>query len=47
MTAPRGSILVVDDDGAHRTMLATLLAGWGYRVTEAPDGGEAVVRTRR
>lgn len=27
-----GTILVVDDDNAHRTMLNTLLSGWGYRI---------------
>ncbi|MCE5333487.1 MAG: sigma-54 dependent transcriptional regulator [Desulfobacteraceae bacterium] len=37
---PRHSplILVADDDRAHRLMLTTLLAGWGYRVEEAEDG---------
>ncbi len=37
-----GSILVVDDDGAHRTMLRTLLGGWGYAVQEADDGARAI-----
>ena len=41
------SILVVDDDAAHRTMLATLLGSWGYPVTEADDGGRAVAAVRR
>ena len=36
------SVLVVDDDPAHRTMLRTLLGGWGYRVHEADDGDTAV-----
>ncbi len=36
------SILVVDDDPAHRTMLRTLLAGWGYSIHEADDGDTAV-----
>ena len=35
-------ILVVDDDSAHRTMLRTLLSGWGYTVTEADDGAAAM-----
>ncbi len=35
-------ILVVDDDTAHRTMLRTLLSGWGYTVAEADDGENAV-----
>jgi two-component system response regulator HydG len=38
----RNSILVVDDDHAHRTMLKTLVGGWGYEVAEATDGNEAV-----
>ncbi|MCE5262264.1 MAG: sigma-54 dependent transcriptional regulator [Deltaproteobacteria bacterium] len=36
------TILVADDDLAHRTMLRTLLSGWGYAITEADDGGSAV-----
>ena len=32
------TILVVDDDGAHRTMLKAVLAAEGYRVEEADDG---------
>ncbi|MGV8081557.1 MAG: sigma-54-dependent transcriptional regulator [Syntrophales bacterium] len=39
-------ILVVDDDRAHRTMLKTLLGGWGYTVTEADDGAAAVAGVR-
>ena len=37
-----GSILVVDDDPAHRTMLRTLLGGWHYVVEEADDGSQAM-----
>ena len=36
------SILVADDDAAHRRMLATLLENWGYAVEAAADGAEAV-----
>jgi two-component system, NtrC family, response regulator HydG len=36
------TILVVDDDHAHRTMLKTLLGGWGYAMSDADDGGAAV-----
>ena len=35
-------ILVVDDDNGHRTMLKTLLSGWGYRIFEADDGSKAI-----
>ena len=36
------SILIVDDDLAHRTMLKKLLGGWGYEVFEADDGSIAI-----
>ena len=36
------SVLVVDDDRAHRTMLNTLLSGWGYEIIEADDGQTAI-----
>lgn len=36
------NILVVDDDLSHRTMLTTLLSGWGYDVSEADDGQSAI-----
>ena len=36
------SILVVDDDTSHRTMLSTLLTGWGYTIFEADDGEPAI-----
>lgn len=39
---PRKSILIVDDDSAHRTMLRTLVGGWGYDVVEADDGSTAI-----
>ena len=38
----KNTILVVDDDLAHRTMLRTLLGGWGYDVAEANDGQSAL-----
>lgn len=40
------SILVVDDDDAHRGMLKTMLRSWGYAVDEAADGDEAVALVR-
>jgi len=42
----RNTILVVDDDNAHRTMLDTLMSGWGYEVTEADDGASAIEKVR-
>lgn len=39
---PAGIVLVVDDDHAHRTMLRTLLTGWGYTIVEADDGDTAI-----
>ena len=38
----KSSVLVVDDDSAHRTMLRTLISGWGYTVSEADDGAAAI-----
>ena len=43
----RNTILVVDDDLAHRTMLRTLITGWGYRVVEADDGEKAIEEVHR
>jgi two-component system response regulator HydG len=42
MEKEKAQILVVDDDSSHRTMLKTLLSGWGYAVSEAEDGSEAI-----
>ncbi|MBU1169378.1 MAG: sigma-54 dependent transcriptional regulator [Proteobacteria bacterium] len=46
MNSKRHSLLVVDDDKAHRTMLATLLKGWGYDIFEADDGQTAIDRVQ-
>jgi len=35
-------ILIVDDDAVHRRAVRLNMAGWGYSVTEADDGEEAV-----
>ena len=43
----KNTILVVDDDLAHRTMLRTLLSGWGYDVAEADDGQSAIEAVRQ
>ena len=39
-------ILVVDDDSAHRTMLRTLIGGWGYHIDQADDGAGAIARVQ-
>jgi two-component system response regulator HydG len=36
------TVLVVDDDTAHATMLKTLMKGWGYTAQVALDGDEGV-----
>ena len=41
MTQPY-RVMVVDDDSAHRTMLRTLVGGWGYEILEADDGESAI-----
>lgn len=42
----KNTILVVDDDHVHRTMLRTLLTGWGYAIIEADDGDTAIEKVR-
>jgi two-component system response regulator HydG len=41
------SILIVDDDLAHRIMLKKLLGGWGYEVFEVDDGSVAIDEVRK
>jgi len=36
------TLLIVDDDSTHRTMLRTLIGGWGYDVVDADDGSTAI-----
>ena len=43
----KSAILVVDDDTAHRTMLRTLIGGWGYEIEEADDGSTAIEKVRQ
>ena len=38
----QATILVVEDDSAHRSMLKTLLGSWGFAIVEASDGEEAL-----
>ena len=40
------TVLVVDDDHAHRTMLNTLISDWGYLVSEADDGSSAIEKVK-
>ena len=42
----KSTVLVVDDDSAHRTMLRTLIGGWGYAVSDADDGSTAVEKIK-
>jgi two-component system response regulator HydG len=42
----KNTVLVVDDDRGHRTMLKTLLSGWNYTVSEADDGAAAIEMAR-
>lgn len=46
MKTPDAHILVVEDDVSHGTILQALIAGWGYRVSSAHNGLEAVERVR-
>ncbi|MBW2564296.1 MAG: sigma-54-dependent Fis family transcriptional regulator, partial [Deltaproteobacteria bacterium] len=43
----KSTILVVDDDHAHRTMLRTLISGWKYEIIEADDGLTAIEEVRK
>jgi two-component system response regulator HydG len=42
----KNTVLVVDDDDTHRTMLRTLVGGWGYDVSEADDGSTAIAKVQ-
>lgn len=46
MTDKKQTILIVDDDTAHRTMLKTLIREWGYEIREADDGETAVAAVK-
>ncbi|PKN69794.1 MAG: two-component system response regulator [Deltaproteobacteria bacterium HGW-Deltaproteobacteria-12] len=41
------SILVVDDDVAHRLMLKKLIGSWGYEISEAEDGSVAISEVQK
>ncbi len=40
-------VLIVDDDNSHRTMLTTLISGWGYDIAEANDGKVAIEMVKK
>ncbi|BBT73065.1 MULTISPECIES: sigma-54-dependent response regulator transcription factor ZraR [Enterobacteriaceae] len=46
MTAENVTILVVDDDTSHCTILQALLRGWGYEVSLAHNGRQAFEQVR-
>ncbi|MFZ1872014.1 MAG: sigma 54-interacting transcriptional regulator [Chania sp.] len=46
MATPNAHILVVDDDLSHCTIIQALMKGWGYRVTLAHNGLEAVEQAK-
>ena len=46
MMSASPTILIVDDDSAHRNMLRMVLRGWGYETDEADDGDTAVEKVR-
>jgi len=43
----KATILIVDDDRAHLSMLKTILAGWGHGVEGVEDGGDAIDRVKQ
>ena len=43
-TAMKHRILVVEDDAPSRKGLEDLLSAWGYEVTSASDGADALER---
>ncbi|MBF0302639.1 MAG: sigma-54-dependent Fis family transcriptional regulator [Desulfamplus sp.] len=43
----KNKILVVDDDAGHRTMLKTLMTGWGYEIHLADDGSYGVEKVHQ
>lgn len=46
MTPAKKIVLIVEDDPGHRSMLQTIIKGWGYTGQGAADGAEAVERVR-
>lgn len=46
MRKKKHTVLIADDDSAHRTMLKTLVGTWGYDTAEADDGSSAIEKVR-
>jgi signal transduction histidine kinase/DNA-binding NarL/FixJ family response regulator len=44
---PRRSVLIVDDEAAHRTVLAQLLSGLGFEVRQAESGAQCLAELDR
>ncbi|AKJ41147.1 sigma-54-dependent Fis family transcriptional regulator [Pragia fontium] len=47
MTKHKAHILVVDDDLSHCTIIQALMKGWGYQVTLAHNGLEAIEQVKQ
>lgn len=47
MSSHNNSILLVDDDAAHRTMLKVNLVNFGFKVLEVTDGDEVLPAVKR
>ena len=43
----KSTILIVDDNTAHRIMLKTLITKWGYDIVEADDGSTAIEKAKQ
>jgi two-component system response regulator HydG len=46
MQTPNAHILLVEDDLSHCTILQALISGWGYRVSVAHNGRQALEQVR-
>ncbi len=46
MQTPNAHILLVEDDLSHCTILQALINGWGYRVSVAHNGRQALEQVR-
>jgi len=46
MNPEKATVLVVDDDAGHLSVLKTVIKSWGYRVEGADDGSKAVEKAK-